>query len=52
MSRALKAANPSVVIEIVTDSDDEVPVAAWARNIATTWRTTPIENEKKKKSLE
>ena len=43
MSRALKAVNPAVVIEIDTpvDSADTIPVAAWARNVATTWKTTP-----------
>jgi hypothetical protein len=43
MSRALESVNPAVVIEIDTpvDSGDTIPVAAWARNIATTWKTTP-----------
>jgi hypothetical protein len=41
MSRALKAVNPAVIIEIDPAADaDGMPVAAWARNIANIWRTT------------
>ncbi len=50
MSRALKAANKAVVIEIDTGADaDGIAAAAWASNIATVWRTTTHTEKGKEK---